>query len=82
MRMPEMKFEIVSFSANPSANPVKPNLATSADTLIPIVPSAVTDAKMMTVILLVRANIATRWSSMFNRSVTPSMTFLDVLART
>ena len=39
MSTPERTFEIVSFKAKPSANPVSPNPATSADTLIPKVPA-------------------------------------------
>ena len=54
MRMPERKFEIVSFRAKPNANPVNPSPATSADTLIPKVPSAVTKPNIISVMLLVR----------------------------
>ena len=35
----------MSFRAKPNANPVNPSPATSADTLIPKVPSAVTKTK-------------------------------------
>jgi hypothetical protein len=46
-----MRLETVSFSANPNANPVSPKPATSADTLIPKVPRAVTAPKTNSAIL-------------------------------
>ncbi len=49
MRMPERRFEIMSFRANPNANPVNPNPATSK------VPNAETRPNIISVMLLVRA---------------------------
>ena len=81
MRMPERRLEIVSFRAKPSANPVKPRPATSADTLIPNVPSAVTKPKIISVILLVRASREVRLPSNFNRSAVLVIILFNIFAR-
>ena len=68
MRTPERRLEIVSFRAKPIAKPVNPIPVTSADTLTPKVPSAVTIPKIMSVILLVRASSEVRFLSKFRLS--------------
>ena len=73
IKTPDNKLEMVSFSANPNANPVKPNPATRAEILIPNVPSAVTTPTIRSVILLVRANSEDRLVSNFNLALALSM---------
>ena len=81
MRTLERRLEIVSFSAKPSANPVNPRPATSADTLTPNVPSAVTKPKIISVILLVRASSEVRFPSNFNRSAALVIILFIIFAR-
>jgi len=81
MRTPERRLEIVSFRAKPSANPVNPRPATSADTLTPKVPSAVTNPNKMSVILLVRANSEVRLLSNFNRPAALVIILFIIFAR-
>ena len=81
MRTPEIRLEIVSFRAKPSANPINPRPATNADTLIPNVPSAVTKPKIISVILLVRASSEVRFSSNFNRLAALVIILFIIFAR-
>ena len=73
--------EIVSFIAKPSANPVNPRPATSADTLTPNVPSAVIKPNIIIVTLLVRESSEVRFPSNFNRSAELVIIFFIIFAR-
>ncbi len=81
MRTPERRLEIVSFRAKPIAKPVSPNPATSADTLTPKVPRAVTIPKIMSVILLVRASSKVIFLSSFSRSALLVISLYIIFAR-